>query len=131
MKTVLVVDDDADIRNLITWKLGQAGYASYVACDGKEGLAAAIAGDAEGRAPDLILLDWSMPVMTGIELCHALRANPATDGIPVILLTANGKESEVACGFDAGADDYVLKPFSPRELLGRIHAVLSRSAVRA
>ncbi|HUR23365.1 MAG TPA: response regulator, partial [Acidimicrobiales bacterium] len=123
MKTVLVIDDDSDIRELVAWKLAQAGYATLSAADGAEGLAAAIAGDSDGLAPDLILVDWMMPKMTGIEVCRAVRANPVLSRIPVILLTANGEESEVESGFAAGVDDYIVKPFSPRELLGRIQAV--------
>ncbi len=131
MKTVLVVDDDPDIRELITWKLSQAGYTTVAASDGEAGLNAAIAGDAEGRVPDLILVDWMMPKMTGIEVCRALRDNPVTSRVPVILLTAKAQEAEVERGFAAGVDDYIVKPFSPREMLGRIQAVLARSEARA
>ncbi|MCA1694162.1 MAG: response regulator, partial [Actinobacteria bacterium] len=80
--------------------------------------------------PDLILVDWMMPKMTGIEVCRSVRANPLTSRIPIILLTANAEEAEVERGFAVGVDDYILKPFSPRELLGRIQAVLSRSEAR-
>lgn len=131
MKTVLVVDDDADIRELIAWKLGQAGYSTMVAADGEAGLLAATAGDDDGRRPDLILVDWMMPKMSGIEVCQTLRDNPVTARIPVILLTANSQEADVEVGFAAGADDYIAKPFSPREMLGRIQAVLARSEARA
>ena len=131
MKTVLVVDDDPDIRELITWKLSQAGYTTLAAADGEAGLTAAIAGDNEGRVPDLILVDWMMPKMTGIEVCRALRDNPVTARIPIILLTAKAQEAEVERGFAAGVDDYIVKPFSPREMLGRIQAVLARSEARA
>ena len=131
MKTVLVVDDDPDIRELITWKLSQAGYTTLAAPDGEAGLHAAIAGDAEGRVPDLILVDWMMPKMTGIEVCRALRDNPVTSRIPIILLTAKAQEAEVERGFAAGVDDYIVKPFSPREMLGRIQAVLARSEATA
>ena len=131
MKTVLVVDDDPDIRELITWKLSQAGYTTLAASDGEAGLNAAVAGDAEGRVPDLILVDWMMPKMTGIEVCRALRDNPVTSRIPIILLTAKAQEAEVERGFAAGVDDYIVKPFSPREMLGRIQAVLARSEARA
>ena len=130
MKTVLVIDDDPDIRELVTWKLTQAGYATLGASDGEEGLAAAITGDPDGRPPDLILVDWMMPKMTGIEVCRAVRANPITSRIPIILLTANAEEAEVERGFAAGVDDYIVKPFSPRELRGRIQAVLARSEAR-
>jgi DNA-binding response OmpR family regulator len=131
MKTVLVVDDDPDIRELITWKLSQAGYTTLTASDGEAGLAAAVAGDAEGGLPDLVLVDWMMPRMTGIEVCLALRDNPVTARIPIILLTAKAQEVEVERGFAAGVDDYIVKPFSPREMLGRIQAVLARSDARA
>ena len=131
MKTVLVVDDDPDIRELITWKLSQAGYTTLAASDGEAGLNAAVAGDAEGRVPDLILVDWMMPKMTGIEVCRALRDNPVTARIPIVLLTAKAQEAEVERGFAAGVDDYIVKPFSPREMLGRIQAVLARSEARA
>ena len=131
MKTVLVVDDDPDIRELITWKLSQAGYTTLAAADGEAGLAAAVAGDAEGRVPDLVVVDWMMPKMTGIEVCRALRDNPVTARIPIILLTARADEAEVERGFAAGVDDYIVKPFSPREMLGRIQAVLARCEARA
>jgi DNA-binding response OmpR family regulator len=129
-KSVLVVDDDPDIRELITWKLGQAGYDTMVAADGEAGLAAVAGGGSEGRAPDLILVDWMMPKMSGIDVCRALRQNPLTSRIPVILLTANAQEADVELGFAAGVDDYIAKPFSPREMLSRIEAVLTRSEAR-
>ena len=131
MKTVLVVDDDSDIRELITWKLSQAGYNTLAASDGEAGLVAAVGGDAEDRRPDLILVDWMMPKMTGIEVCRALRDNPVTARIPIILLTAKAQEVEVERGFAVGVDDYIVKPFSPREMLGRIKALLARSEARA
>jgi DNA-binding response OmpR family regulator len=130
MKTVLIVDDDPDIRELITWKLGQAGYATIVAGDGEAGLVAAATGDDDGHLPDLILVDWMMPKMSGIDVCRALRQNPLTARIPVILLTANAQEADVELGFAAGVDDYIAKPFSPREMLSRIEAVLMRSEAR-
>lgn len=126
MKRVLVVDDDPDIRELIVWKLTQAGFATLSASDGEEGLAVALTGDAEGRAPDVILVDWMMPRMPGIELCQALRQNPATARIPIVLLTAKAQEAEVARGFAAGVDDYIVKPFSPRDMISRVQALLAR-----
>ena len=131
MKTVLVVDDDPDIRELITWKLTQAGYSTVAVGDGEAAVLAATSGDATGRAPDLILVDWMMPKMTGIEVCQALRDNPVTARIPIILLTAKAQEVEVERGFAAGVDDYIVKPFSLREMLGRVQAVLARSEARA
>lgn len=131
MKSVLVIDDDADIRELISWKLTNAGYNTMAAADGEAGLAAATGADAAGPSPDLILVDWMMPKMTGIEVCRALRENPKTAHIPIILLTAKAEEAEVERGFAVGVDDYIVKPFSPREMLGRIQAVLARSEARA
>lgn len=132
MKTVLVVDDDADIRELITWKLNQAGYSVLVASDGEEGLAAAsmTTGLSSAVPPDLVLLDWMMPKMSGIEVCQALRSDVVTARIPVILLTAKAQESEVERGYAAGADDFIVKPFSPREMLRRVEVVLGRSESR-
>lgn len=127
MKTVLVVDDDANIRELITWKLANAGFSTMAAADGAAGLVAATS----GSVPDLILLDWMMPKMSGIEVCRALRDNPLTDRVPIIMLTANAEEAEVELGFAVGVDDFIAKPFSPREMLSRVQAVLARSAARA
>ena len=128
MKIVLVVDDDTDIRELIAWKLSQAGFGTLTEADGAAGLAAASGASpsAWGVRPDLVVLDWAMPEMSGIDVCHALRADPATAGIPVILLTAKAQESQIDQGFAAGADDYIVKPFSPRELLRRVEALLAR-----
>ena len=131
MKTVLVVDDDADIRELILWKLRNAGYTANAAVDGHAGLVAATGGpDGKDALPDLILVDWMMPRMTGIELCEALRENPVTAAIPIILLTAKAQETEVERGFAMGVDDYIVKPFSPREMLSRVQAVLARAGAR-
>lgn len=130
MKTVLVVDDDGALRELILWKLTKGGYETQSAADGEAGLAAAISAVDAGHAPDLILVDWMMPKMTGIELCQALRDNPLTSAIPIILLTANRQDAEVERGFEVGVDDYILKPFNPRELLGRVRAVLARAEAR-
>ena len=131
MTTVLVIDDDPDIRELITWKLDQAGYTTRSASDGASGLVAASASDPDGQAPDLILCDWMMPKMTGIEVCRAVRADARTARIPVILLTSNAGEADIEAGFAAGVDDYIVKPFSPREMIGRVQAVLARSAAPA
>jgi DNA-binding response OmpR family regulator len=129
-RIVLLADDDPDIRDLITWKLSQAGYSTQVAPDGETALAAAGGAPTSGDQPDLVLLDWMMPKMTGIEVCQALRGNPATAAIPVILLTAKAQEAELERGFAAGVDDYIVKPFSPREMLSRVQAVLARGGAR-
>jgi DNA-binding response OmpR family regulator len=119
---VLVVDDDADIRELVTFKLQQAGDTVEAAPDGQLGLDAALA-----NTPDLILLDLMMPKLSGIEVCRLLRDNDATADTPVILFTAKAQEADVQRGFSAGADDYIVKPFSPRELITRVQAVLARA----
>ena len=123
--TVLVVDDDQDIRELVTWKLEAAGFTVHGEPDGEAGLAAAL----EVR-PDLVLLDWMMPRLSGLEVCRALRDDPTTAQVPVILLTAKAQEADIQRGFAAGADDYIVKPFSSRELVSRVDAVLARSAAR-
>jgi DNA-binding response OmpR family regulator len=119
---VLVVDDDPDIRELIAFKLEQMGHVVTSEKDGEGGFAAAME-----TLPDLVLLDVMMPKLTGIEVCQKLRAEPSTAGIPVILITAKAQEVDVERGFAAGADDYIVKPFSPRELATRVEAVLSRT----
>jgi two-component system phosphate regulon response regulator PhoB len=133
MKTVLVVDDDSDIRALISWKLSLSGYATIVEADGEGALLAAVgrSPQAPGVRPDLVLLDWTMPRMSGIEVCEALRANPDTADIPIILLTAKAQESELAQGMAAGADEYIVKPFSPGDLLRRVNALLDAVDTRA
>lgn len=123
--TVLVVDDDQDIRELVSWKLEASGFQVLGEADGEAGLAAAL----EVR-PDLVLLDWMMPRLTGLEVCRSLREDAATAHVPVILLTAKAQEADIQRGFAAGADDYIVKPFSPRELVSRVDAVLARSAAR-
>jgi DNA-binding response OmpR family regulator len=119
---VLVADDDADIRDLVAFKLEQAGFEVISVEDGQTALA-----KAQERRPTLAVLDVSMPGLSGIEVCRLLRADPATAGILIIMLTARVQEQDVEGGFSAGADDYVTKPFSPRELVSRIQALLSRT----
>ena len=132
MKTVLVIDDDPDIRDLVIWKLSQAGYATLAEGDGGAGLVAAFGGAGPDglRPPDLILVDWMMPKLSGLEVCQALRNDPRTAHVPVILLTAKAQSGEVERGLAAGADDYMVKPFSPRELLERVEALLDRAPGR-
>jgi DNA-binding response OmpR family regulator len=119
---VLVADDDADIRDLVAFKLKQAGFDVISVEDGHTALE-----EAQNRRPTLAVLDVSMPGLSGIEVCRTLRADPATAGILIIMLTARVQEQDVEGGFSAGADDYVTKPFSPRELVSRIQALLSRT----
>lgn len=121
MTAILVADDDMDIRDLVAFKLEQAGY-DVVAVD--NGLAALT--EATQNPPDLVVLDVMMPGMSGIDVCRQLRQDASTKGLPIILLTARAQEGDVEVGFGAGADDYIVKPFSPRELVSRVEAVLAR-----
>ncbi len=123
MSTILVADDDADIRELVAFKLAQDGHEVHAVADGEAALRAV-----PEVAPDLVLLDVMMPRRTGIEVCEALRAQSATASIPVILLTAKAQEADVERGFTCGADDYIVKPFSPRELASRVRSILARQA---
>ena len=118
---VLVADDDADIRALVSFRLEKAGYDVVQAADGEEALRLT-----RERAPDLAVLDVMMPRLTGDEVTRQIRADDATSAIPVILLTARVQEADVARGFEAGADDYMKKPFSPQELRARVQAILGR-----
>jgi two-component system phosphate regulon response regulator PhoB len=121
MTAILVADDDMDIRDLVAFKLEQAGF-EVTAVD--NGLAALT--EARREPPDLVVLDVMMPGMSGIDVCRELRGDPTTSGLPIILLTARAQEGDVEVGFGAGADDYIVKPFSPRELVNRVEAVLAR-----
>ena len=118
---VLVADDDPDILDLVRYRLERSGYAVATAADGSE--AVRLAGE---LAPALAVLDVMMPGLTGFEVTRKLREDPRTARIPVILLTARAQEADVQEGFAAGADDYLRKPFSPRELSARVQAVLGR-----
>ena len=122
MTVVLVADDDADIRDLVAFKLEQAGFEVIPVEDGQSAVE-----QARSRVPTLAVLDVSMPGLSGIDVCRILRSEPATAGILIIMLTARVQEQDVEGGFSAGADDYVTKPFSPRELVSRIQALLSRA----
>ena len=118
---VLIADDDRDILELVGFRLQTSGYDVLKAEDGEEALRVA----AEST-PDLVVLDVMMPKLDGYEVTRRLRAEEATARIPVILLTARVQEADIARGFEAGADDYLKKPFSPRELGARVQAVLGR-----
>ena len=118
---VLVADDDPDILNLVTLRLELDGYEVVGARDGEDALERAFE-----RTPDLALIDVSMPKLDGYEVTERLRGNQTTSGVPVILLTARAQETDVARGVEAGADDYVKKPFSTEELRSRIQAALGR-----
>jgi DNA-binding response OmpR family regulator len=122
MSNIVVVDDDADILGLLEYKLTAAGHQVTAEADGEAGLAAI-----HEVKPDLVVLDWMMPRMTGIEVCLELRKDPDLADVPVLFLTAKAQESDVQRGFAAGGNDYVVKPFSPRELAARIDALLART----
>lgn len=117
---ILVVDDEASIRELLTFNLKKNGYEVTAAADGREALAKA-------AGMDLVLLDIMLPEVDGLEVCRRLKADPQTSGIPIIMLTAKAEEIDRVLGLELGADDYVVKPFSMRELLARVKAVLRRS----
>jgi DNA-binding response OmpR family regulator len=119
----VVVDDDPDIRGVVVYMLERIGFDVHLESDGQAGLKLAI-----DVRPDVVLLDWMMPGMSGVEVCRSLRAEPDLTSMAVILLTAKAQESDVQRGFDAGADDYIVKPFSPRELINRVQSVLAGHA---
>ncbi len=121
MAKVLIVEDEADLRDLIGSTLREAGFTPLPAATGSEGLQRALQ-----EQPDLILLDLMLPEMDGFEVCRALQREPATRGIPVILVSGRTSELDRVIGFELGADDYVTKPFSPRELVLRIRRSLER-----
>ncbi|GIJ51219.1 hypothetical protein Val02_81050 [Virgisporangium aliadipatigenens] len=121
MTTVLYADDDYDLRDLAAFKLEGAGYTVFTAPDGRTALALA-----ENGGIDVVLLDVMMPDTDGIEVCRRLRANPATADVPIVLLTAASNPAAIERGYEAGADDYILKPFSVRELPGLVGAVQRR-----
>jgi two-component system phosphate regulon response regulator PhoB len=121
MKKILVVEDADEISELIAFKLRGAGYDVYTAADGEAGVATA-----RSIRPDLVLLDWMMPRLNGLDAAAAMRADPELANVPIIMLTAKGQERDVQRGFTVGVDDYIVKPFSPRELMSRVEAVLAR-----
>ena len=119
--TILVVEDEPAIQELISYSLRQAGYVVFCAEDAEQAMS--VVNDA---LPDLVLLDWMLPGMSGVELARVLRHATRTKTIPIIMLTARADESDKIAGLEIGADDYITKPFSPRELIARIKAVLRR-----
>jgi two-component system, OmpR family, phosphate regulon response regulator PhoB len=119
---VLIVEDEPDIRNLVVHHLTRDGFRCRTAGTGAEALARVRA-----ATPDLVVLDLMLPEMTGLEVCRRLRADPTTAGVPIIMLTAKTDEVDRIVGLEMGADDYVAKPFSPKELVARVRAVLRRA----
>ncbi|MEM6391338.1 MAG: response regulator transcription factor [Planctomycetota bacterium] len=120
--SILIVEDEQDLLELLRYNLAREGYAVRTAATGEDGLKAVRA-----DAPDLVLLDLMLPGMDGLEVCRTIKGRPHTAGIPVIMLTAKGEESDIVRGLEIGADDYITKPFSPRVLMARIQAVLRRA----
>ena len=118
---ILIVEDDRDIVKMIEYNLKKEGFRTISANDGDDGLDSAVR-----ERPDLILLDLMLPGMDGLGVCRALKSEKKTANIPIIMLTAKAQESDKIVGLELGADDYVTKPFSPRELIARIKAVLRR-----
>jgi two-component system phosphate regulon response regulator PhoB len=120
---ILAVDDESDILELIQYNLSAEGYEVFCAMDGESAIHAATE-----KSPDLILLDWMLPGMSGLEITKRLKSNPKTAQIPIIMQTVKNSETDIALGLEMGADDYITKPFSPRVMVARVRAVLRRSA---
>ncbi len=119
---VIVVEDEAALATLLQYNLEKEGYEVAIASDGEEALLMV-----SERVPDIMVLDWMLPKLSGIEVCRCLRADKSTPNIPIIMLTARSEEDERVRGLDTGADDYITKPFALSELLARIRAVLRRA----
>lgn len=125
---ILVVDDEAPIRNMLAFSLGRAEMTVDLAAGGNEALERLGSADS---IPDLIVLDWMMPDLDGMQLTRTVRGMSGLEDIPIIMLTARGTERDRTCGLDGGADDYMVKPFSTRELISRVRAVLRRAQPRS
>jgi two-component system phosphate regulon response regulator PhoB len=119
---LLLIEDDRALADLLIWHLDREGYDIVRTADGDEALLLA-----QERTPDLVILDWMIEGISGIEVCRRLRRRASTARVPIIMLTARGEERDRSRGLQTGADDYVTKPFSPRELLARVGAVLRRT----
>ncbi len=120
---ILIAEDEAPLMTLLRYNVEKEGYRAVEARDGDEALMLA-----DEDIPDLVILDWMLPKVSGIEVCRRLRSRAETRNVPIIMLTARGEESDRIRGLDTGADDYITKPFSPRELNARVKAVLRRRA---
>jgi CheY-like chemotaxis protein len=121
MTKILIAEDEPDIRDLIAFTLRFAGYEVVTAANGKEAVELA-----PKEMPDMILMDVRMPIMTGYDACKQFKADPALKHIPVVFLSAKGQESEIQAGLEAGAEEYLLKPFGPSELTESIRRILSK-----
>src|SRR6516162_2716142 len=123
MARILVVEDEKDLQEVLAYNLRQAGHSVIVVGSGRDGLAAV-----PEHRPDLVLLDLMLPDVSGIEICRKLKSEPGTKEVPIVMVTAKGDEVDRVVGFELGADDYVVKPYSLRELLLRVDAVLRRTS---
>jgi two-component system phosphate regulon response regulator PhoB len=121
--SILVIEDDPDIRELLSFSLAKEGWAAIMASDGEEGLAALPSAN-----PDCVVLDIMLPGIDGLEVLRVLKSDPARKRLPVIMTTAKGEEADIVTGLELGAEDYVVKPYSPKVLVARIRAALRRSA---
>jgi two-component system, OmpR family, phosphate regulon response regulator PhoB len=124
MKSILIIEDEKDIVDLIEYHLKQSSFSVISALDGPTGLERA-----RKKRPNLIILDLMLPGMDGKDICRSLKSNPLTQSIPILMLTAKAEETDRLIGFELGADDYVTKPFSPKELVLRVKAILRRKEV--
>ena len=121
MAKIVIAEDEPDIRDLIAFTLRFAGYEVVATSNGEEAVQMA-----SKVIPDLILMDVRMPRMTGYDACRVMKANPNLKDVPVVFLSAKGQESEIATGLEAGAEEYLLKPFAPDQLTTRVKAILSK-----
>ncbi len=122
---IVLIEDEPDILEVLEYNLAREGYGLVSCRDGEEGLRTV-----RKEAPSLVLLDLMLPGLDGIEVCRAIRNDPVTAHIPIIMVTAKGEESEIVLGLGVGADDYMVKPFKPKELVARVKAVLRRGTMR-
>jgi two-component system alkaline phosphatase synthesis response regulator PhoP len=121
MSKILIVDDEQDIVELLSYNLGKEGFSTIKAYDGEAAI-----GLVRSEKPDLMLLDLMLPKMNGLDVCKAIRRNPQTANLPIIMLTAKGEEIDKIIGLEIGADDYITKPFSVKELIARVRSILRR-----
>ena len=124
-RKIVVIEDEPDILEVIQYNLEREGFAVHPASNGDLGLTTILR-----EAPDLVLLDLLLPGLDGIEICRKLKMDPMTQGIPIIMVSAKGEESDIVLGLGVGADDYVTKPFRPKELIARVKAVMRRGSMK-
>jgi len=124
-ENILVVDDEEDVLELVRYNLDKSGYQVETATSGEEALA-----KARRKLPNLLILDLMLPGMDGLEVCKKLKNDTKTEGLPIIVLTAKGEETDIVTGLELGADDYVTKPFSPKVLIARVRRILRRAVSR-